>query len=229
MKYDICIIVTTFQREKLLKNLLEDIKTETKNYNILTVIFNDGSTEPYNIMDYDVKYIKYIKNHGKYNYWNLINKTFKYIKNIEADYYIYMPDDVRLKPNIFSKSIEILNKIKAKNKVLNILSDKQRLGVSQWTNFKAKELKNTIQQQWCDMCFITTRNIFELLEWQILPINQNRWLKDKNKSSGVGKQISERLHQSKVQMHHIKESLIIHDNHESMMNKAERELNPLTT
>ena len=62
-KYDFCVIITTYNREEMLKNLLDDIFKNT-NYKILVTIFDDGSKDSYNLEGYDVKYIKYIKNNG---------------------------------------------------------------------------------------------------------------------------------------------------------------------
>ena len=61
--YDFCVIITTFNREEMLKLLLDDISKEKK-YKILVTVFDDGSKQSYNLEGYDVKYIKYIKNNG---------------------------------------------------------------------------------------------------------------------------------------------------------------------
>ena len=104
MEYDFCIIITTFNREKMLKNLLNDI-FKNKKYKILVTIFDDGSSTPYDLSDYDVKYIKYVKNNGLQKLWKVIDDTFKYCKNIKSKYYIYLQYDLILKENFFDRSV----------------------------------------------------------------------------------------------------------------------------
>ena len=62
-KYDFCIVITTYEREDMLKQLLEDIFKYTE-YKMYVVVFDDGSKQTYDLSEYDVKYIKYVKNNG---------------------------------------------------------------------------------------------------------------------------------------------------------------------
>ena len=57
----------------------------------------------------------------------------------------------------------------------------------------------------------------------------SRWEKDKNLSSGVGCQLSERLLSLGYNMYHTTQSLVIHDGEDSKMNIEERILNKLKT
>ena len=65
-KYDFCIVITTHNRQEMLKMLLDDI-FKNKNYKIYVVVFDDASNDIYDLGDYDVKYIKYVKNNGLKN------------------------------------------------------------------------------------------------------------------------------------------------------------------
>ena len=78
-KYDFCIVITTFNREKMLKELLNDIFKYTE-YKMFVVVFDDGSNKPYDLSEYDVKYIKYVKNNGLKYLWRIISDTFKFCK-----------------------------------------------------------------------------------------------------------------------------------------------------
>jgi hypothetical protein len=49
---------------------------------------------------YDVKYIKYLKNGGLKKVWKTITNTFKFCEKINADYFFYLQDDLRLKENL---------------------------------------------------------------------------------------------------------------------------------
>lgn len=222
--YDFCIIISTYNRPEMLKDLLDDIKYNSLGKRVLVTIFDDGSNKDYEYLDkYDVKYIKYVKNNGKFNYWKLISDTFKYCANIKSKYYIYLPDDIRLKDNFFEESVRIFEKIEDDNKIcLNLLMDESRRGNPNWTGFKPVEYDDYYHTQWNDLCFISNIDFFQMLNFEILPINKNRWAKNSELGSGVGQQMSMRLLALNQNMYHVIDSLVTHDDHISKMNYIDR-------
>jgi len=217
MEYDFCIIITTFNREKMLKNLLNDI-FKNKKYKILVTIFDDGSSTPYDLSDYDVKYIKYVKNNGLQKLWKVIDDTFKYCKNIKSKYYIYLQDDLRLKENFFDRSVEIFEGISDEKKVslATLIIDSQR-GQPKWTGVNPVEFNEYYKSQWCELIFLCGYKFFESLEFKMIPINPSRWEKNPNLSSGVGEQISKRLVSLGYNMYQVKNTLTTHGDHESKL------------
>lgn len=215
-KYDFCVIITTYNREKMLKNLLDDIFKNTQ-YNILVTIFDDGSKQSYNLEGYDVKYIKYIKNNGLKNVWKVITDTFKYCKNIDSKYFVYLQDDLRLKEDFFDESVRIFENINDNNKItLGTLMIESQRNQPKWTGFLPIEYDEYYKTQWCELVFICKYKFFESLEFKINPINPNRWDKNPNLSCGVGDQISHRLLSQGLNMYHVIDSLTTHGDHESM-------------
>ena len=154
--YDFCIIITTYNRPEMLIYLLDDIEFNSLGKKVLVTVFDDGSDTDYDYLDkYDIKYVKYMKNNGKMNYWKLVSDTFKYCCKIKSKYYIYLPDDVRLKNNFFEESVRIFEKIEDENKIcLNLLMDESRRGNSNWTGFTPIEYDEYYKTQWNDLCFI---------------------------------------------------------------------------
>lgn len=226
MKYDFCIIITSYNRLRMLKALLSDINKYK--FNILVTVFDDGSVPEYNLQEFDIKYIKYYTNNGKKGYWKLFNDTFEYCKHVEAKYFIYLPDDITLVDDFLNRATKIFNGIKGKNKLLNILLDNQRIKKHNWTGFDTIEYDNYYLTQWCDLCFIAKKNFFEALDYKINPILEGRWAVNPNKSSGVGEQISLRLKKLEFNMYHVKETMVKHGDHASVMNFEERQINKLS-
>ncbi len=226
--FDLCIAITTYEREDLLKSLLNDIN-KYKNYlKIKIFIFDDGSNIQYNLKDYDVKYIKYLVNHGKKQYWKLINDIFKVFKHISSNYYMILPDDINLKNNFFNYAFKFYESINDPKKIcLNLLMDESRRGKKNWTNFQPIEYSNYYLTQWNDLCFLAEKNFFEVLNYEITPIDENSWANNENLSSLVGQQISIRLYKLNKNMYHVKNSLVTHGPHISKMNTKEREINKL--
>lgn len=216
-KYDFCVVITTHNRQYMLKNLLDDI-FKNKNYKIYVVIFDDASNDVYNLEGYDVKYIKYVKNNGLKKLWKIIDDTFKFCKKINANYYVYLQDDLRLKENFFEESVRIFEKITDDSKISlgTLMIDSQR-NQPKWTGVHPIEFDEYYRTQWCELVFICKYSFFEALEFKMVPIDPSRWNKNPNLSSGVGEQISKRLNNLNLNMYHVINNLTIHGDHESKL------------
>ena len=231
-KYDYCININTYNRHIFLKRLLQNIESMSSRYNIRINIFDDGS----NYFDENIKiinlfknvfYYRYNINFGKKYYWMIWDNMLKCNKNIIAEKYIFLPDDVQLKDDFFKKINNLYKKINDDKKIcLSILMDENRRNKSCWTNFKVIEYEDFYKTQWNDLCFVCENIFFESLNYTIEKID-TKIFKNKNISSGVGRQISLRLHKLGFSMYHSKISLVIHGDHESKMNKEERIINKL--
>jgi len=200
----------------MLKELLDDIFKYTE-YKIYVVVFDDGSKQPYDLSEYDVKYIKYVKNNGLKNVWKVITDTFNFCRKINANYYFYLQDDLRLKDNFFEESIRIFENIPDENKITlgTLMIDSQR-NTPKWTGFYPIEFDEYYKTQWCELVFVCKYQFFESLEFKINPIPTTRWDKNPNLSCGVGDQISHRLLEQGLNMYHVINSLTTHGDHESM-------------
>ena len=236
-EYDVCIVITTYNREDFLHRLLNNIEANKSNYRILIIVFDDASENQYDISQHNIEYVRYSINHGKWHYWKLITDTMQICKYVNSKYFIYLPDDVTIDDNFFEKSIDLYESIKDENKIcLNLLMVKQQIGKTNWTNFNPIVYnENIYQTQWCDLCFISEKKMLGELDYKITPIPQSRWYSKKyranrgNLSSGVGEDISKRLHELKHKMYHVKKSLVFHGDHNSHMNPERRKNEKLTT
>ena len=123
-EFDFCIVITTYNRPKMLYELLSSIEKEKEDYKLKVFLFNDCSSEEYNLINFDVTEIKMYPNRGKEGFWEIIDKSFKVVKNIKSNYFIYLQDDVTLESNFFSKLKSEYESIKDNNKIcLSFLTD----------------------------------------------------------------------------------------------------------
>ncbi len=228
------VLITTYNRPDLLLNLLQNIKSEDKFDSVSLMIINDCSTEDYSeVQKYlDVfwfdRYDYYLteKNYGKKDYWQLVNFAYGILQKQQFDYLIQLPDDITLVTDFFTQAINSYNAIPdRKIGCLNILNDYSRNGKSIWTGVKVQDLNfsglDFMRTGWVDMCFISTRNYLRALQYKINQINHS-WSANKNLSSGVGMQISKRLVQLGLRIYQVKKSLVIHDDHPSVMHPEHR-------
>ena len=227
--YDFCILITTYNRGNMLYDLINQIEKQKGNQKVLIVVFDDGSSQNYNFENPNIKYIKFFPNQGKKKYWKIINTMFGYVKNINSKYFIQIPDDIQIIDNFLQTAASQYEKISDPNKIcLSILTD-GRVYRHNWTSYNSVDLGDHIKTQWNDLCYISTKEFFKELNFKIDEIPMSRWNKNPNLSSGVGQQISTKLHKKNKSMYHTKTSLVIHGDHESKMNFHERRHKPIIT
>lgn len=237
----ILIWINTYNRVDDLKLLLKDIVSNKSKFKLKVYIVDDASSDEYINMlhkfsgQLDIVYHKMSFNHGKTQYWRLCNYALDKIKleHNQFKYFIKLDDDCRLVDNFFNKCINIWNTIDDPQKIcLNFRLD-SREGKPVWTGILPRLIHfgkvPVYLSQWVDMDFFCEAAMLRSLEFKIKPQLPLRWVKDLAASSGVGRDISVRLVRLKYHLYLTKESLVIHNHHDSKMNPEERGVNPLVT
>lgn len=215
-RFKVAILITTCNRPVFLKQVLQDLQKEAKNFELKCFIVDDA-----------------ILRNGKKNYWQTINALWQQVRESDFDYYIQIPDDVQLTQQFVKRAITAWDAIPDPNKIcLNLLLDEGRVGRTNWTNYWPEIIqgkgKRFLKTQWVDMIYMSKKSFFEQLQWHIRPIPQSRWRKNPKLSSGVGQQISHRLHQSGWHLYQTTEKLLEHIGDQSIMNPEARKTEPLT-
>lgn len=246
VKEKIAVLITTFQRPDMLLALLKDILQQSREfYEITLIIAVDGRQPGY---DYVYRFIRkkfgdnqHILIHpthcGKSRYWELVSMLYSQTcslystRGIKFDYFIQLPDDVRLDNLFFSKAIDQFNAIEDPNKIcLNLLNDgRQQTG---WTGVEHTKVVHKgysfINTGWVDMCFISTARFFDEMSWKIKEIPVS-WSGNPEKSSGVGMQISRKLVNKGYTMYMVSNALVAHGMHNSQMHPEHRKRVPLVS
>jgi hypothetical protein len=225
--YDYCFIITTFNREGSLNELLTRILKQRKGRKFQITIFDDGSVNDFVSYDENIKYIKFYNNQGKKKFWYIIDQTFKYLKKINSKYYIYIQDDLVIDENFVDDVTKLYENLNDDKKISLEFRTDTRSTRPNWNNFNPKLRGDYIQTQWVELDFISERKFFEVLDFKINEVPLKRWVKNPNLSSGVGQQLTERLNKLKYHMYHTKNSLVKHGYEKSKMNLNERSVNDL--
>ena len=214
----------------MLKNLLEDIAREQEGYGIKIYIYDDCSTKEYSFNhNLEIKYYRSAQHFGKTKYYKLVSMCFEETEYSDADYFIMLPDDIRLAQGFFKKAIETWEVICDEKKIcLNLLMD-QREGKRSWGEFVPikKEFGNVKiwHTQWNDLCFISTWKFFSSMKYRIR-LRQGYHTKYPNRGSGVGETITRALNKV-YNLYQVGSSLVEHGNHPSVMNSDLRSKIPL--
>ena len=215
-KARVAILITTCNRALLLRQIINHLQKEADFYDLRFFIVDDSVT-----------------GNGKQGYWKTINVLWSMVKGLHFDFYLHLQDDIELKKSFIRRAIAAWQNIDDPKKIcLNLILDEHRFGNARWTNFWAQlsdfKGKRYLKSQWIDMViFICAKQFFEKLEWKINPINPARWINNPELSSGVGQQISIRLHQAGWHLYQIRENICDHINDNSIMHPEVRKKEPL--
>ncbi|NCD40934.1 MAG: glycosyltransferase family 2 protein [Bacteroidia bacterium] len=229
---NLLIFITTYNRPDMCFNLLRQIYEQKRNYKIRIVLVNDGSKMNYRMAKLYLQnhfpestYIENPENYGKKYFWKTVNKGFEYASKIDFDYFFMISDDCKLTDNFFTKAIRLFKK--SGSVCMNLIMEYSRSMQKMWTNVEPTIIDDDLLSTgWVDMCFISKRKFMELLEFKIFPVPVSH-SGNPTKSSGVGMQISQRIIDAGYRFAQVRQSLIIHGNHPSVMHPKERLLHPL--
>lgn len=225
----------------MLMDLLSDIRKQSPGYDVFLLIINDHSMEDYSEVEKYLadkfkgryEYLVNPVNYGKKMYWKTINTGFLRLADHKFDYFFQIADDMRLVKSFFLKAIKAWSIIPDKKKAcLNISIDYSRLMTPFWTSYHPHAVSfdghDFIKTGWTDMCLVSSGTYLEALNFMISPVDP-RWSGNKELSSGVGMQISRRLISMGYTIYSLKKSLVISDDHPSMMHPELRKEQKLIT
>ena len=230
------VSIKTYNRPHLLPLLLDDLHREAEHAGVdLEVhVFNDGSDLEYPNLSHRCSMYT-LPHHGKPGFWKLVNTEFeRAARNLDAERFLFLADDERLAPDFFTRIERVWAGIRDPKKIaLNPVLERERAGMAQWTGFRPRLIDlghdKVWHTQWVDCATYSEIVYLEELNFRVSPISGRR-LK-RRQSSGVGHQISIRLHNAGWNMYQVAESLAHHDSvtNGSVLHPEFRKHNPLTT
>lgn len=237
----LAISITTYNRPKILLDQLKELvhQIEVLGWDAEIYVVNDCSERTYTMVSeylqaiqFPTKYERFSVKQGKKRHWFIVDRIFKWYGNVKWDYAVYVQDDLIIETGFLSNLVSDFELIDHPKKTcLNYILEESRNGVRCWTpvnpiqcSFKRKIFYRT---GWVELHFIANKRFFSELQHTVYPIPETRWDENELLSSGVGRQISNRLYKRRMGMFQVKKSLAKHGVHRSFMNPEERSRNPL--
>lgn len=231
--------IKSYNRPKHLSNLLMDLHRQSNKLDVRLElrVFDDASgtpmAEPRAIVnEAGWRWYCVDQNFGKEGAWAFHNAMYESLLGVTDDAFIYFfDDDMRLCESFFGKSLSMWARIHAEDKTtLHLMVDDSRQHTSCWTGVHPKRVcPDILRTQWVDGSFLCQRSMLEAIDFALDEIGSRRWKKDPDRSTGVGQQLSHRLHAGKRGMYQTYQSLLVHASAESHYNPAARQSNPLKT
>ena len=219
---DILFLIPTYNRPHLLTDLLWDISMLTCTYKVL--IYNDASTVSYEEVEkvipylHECNYYELKHNYGKQQFWKLQNIMYDQARCDEYKYCIGLLDDMRLVPDFYPQVINQFEQSRVD--LLNIILpdctkeyfEQERvsiIGVNGYTFY---------DYQWNDLCYITTQDYFDAMNYTCPEVHPYRWVKNKNASSGVSNAMTYKATDLGLKIMVVTKSLLTHTGQVSVMN-----------
>ena len=227
------VVILTFERPDVLLTLLQDIDANRGEHEVSVSVYDDASRKDYAkvrmfLDERGWEYTRARSNHGKRGFWRWVSRIYREQKTRPERIFVLLPDDMRLCDRFFDRALNTWDRIRDPTKVaLNLLRDNSRDGQSCWTHQKPIDCGPVFDIGWVDGAILCNRRYFKALDWQLEPVDPQRWRIAPRSSSGVGQQISLRLHEQGLGMYGVKRSLTAHLSGGSKMNPIERRKNPL--
>lgn len=212
------IVIFSYNRYEWLLDMLRDLEDEE------VVVIDDGS-------DFDVEPLRrycdfYRFPHvGKPGFWRLWDAALKVCYSRRDDYFLFLQDDVKdIRLDTIKQATEGLDLF-----AFNIMRRGSDRGWVQKAWFEV-ELNGLpcYDMSYVDCIFSTNRKSLNKVGWYMDGIGSRRFLRP-TISSGVGQQLSRRLHGAGIPMYMPEKSLAYHGAHESKMHPVERKNNPLVS
>ena len=196
------IAITTFERERELKKLIDDIQREKGDNEISIFVYDDHSQFNYRMVG--VEWFRFPFNNGKQGYWRVIDRVFQDASQHQFDYFFLLQDDCELTPDFFNETIRQWELIDDPKKVTyctftptNVYSRIMWGGKAEDVEFNGQKF---IKGNYVDCIFMCPRNTLERLQFRILPMSLD-WDRNPNQSSGVGMQMTTRFQKLKRNMY----------------------------
>lgn len=183
-------------------------------------VIDDGS-------DFDVRKIvdpdrlTKFRHGGKKKFWTKFHHAFSICQQSEHKSFVFMPDD------FLELNVSLLSRIsvlwRGKPHCLNLINDGRDSCWGLWPNitsgpiqFDGVKLKEV---GFCDCGFLTN---IESISGMMIDETPESWFNRKDKSSGVGYQLTNKFRKRGVPMFKPLKSLAFHGDHESVMHGAHR-------
>lgn len=233
------VVVRTFNRPARLLELLEDIVRERPPNVLLRVVVFDDASRIDNTLARQLcdeqgwAWVRHPQNFGKRKAWRAFDTMFRWLKPKlhPLDLCVFLDDDMRLCRGFFAQIASSWRSIRDRRKsTLHLMVDRSRQGKTCWTAIEPKPYNDCATRiQWVDGSFVADASFFRALHWRMQPVPQSRWQTNPKLSTGVGRQISQRLVAASRNLYQVKRSLVVHAQCDSRMNPGLRKSQRLET
>lgn len=226
----IVISIITFNRRRALRLLLGDLERERARFDAESEVrIYDDYSPGYEAIEHLAAERGYVyqrapDHRGRPDHWRLVADELADLESTLADWYVFLPDDVRLCDHFFARALAVWETLEEPT-ALNLAHHLSRPGAC-WTKQRPLELGDGVEVGWVDGLYLTRRDALESIDFTV-DSPAERWL-EKRRGSGTGALLSRELLRFGARLYRVKRSLVTMQNCPSKMNGKIRKTDPQT-
>jgi len=209
------VILFHYDRNEMLQEAVKSIPNQEQ-----LIIIDDGSKVKPQVGSQVLNF----GHRGKPGFWQSWDCALRLCEGSDDDLFVFTVDDFL---NLdFDRIYDFYKSQKQNPFFCNLINDGR---TQQWVRFIAKDYIEGFKQiGFVDCGFFCNRAALKKIGFRIDPVPLARF-NSPAMSSGVGQQLTSRIHQAKVPIYMPIKSMAYHGDHESKMNPLERKKHPLVS
>jgi hypothetical protein len=237
---ELMIVLTTFARPEAAARLLSDLAHAVERVGLTErsalLVLHDACGKDYTaareVAEASSPRLLWLdarERFGKAGFWKVHQTALLCARAWQPRLALYLQDDVEFDAELLTRALELWRATERDRlrRVLYLFSSNDDEASGRWVHFERRDVGPCRLTNWFDLqAFLVDRAFFELLDYRMVPIHENRWRRRPAQSSGVGRQFTRRL----FERAHIYQSwppLVVHGAAPSAMNPEARQLRSL--
>lgn len=224
----IVVSVITYARLAALLLLLDDVERERSRFDgeVEVRVYDDASPEYETVRalcaERGYAFTSQPEHRGREGHWRLVSDELADLRDVPADWYVFLPDDMRLCEGFFARAIAAWETLE-QPVGMNVASHRSRPGAC-WTNVRPREVGAGVEVGWVDGLYLCRRELLERVGFAVDEPSAE-WLA-KGRGSGTGAALSRKLVASGARLYRVKRSLTYHQGVPSLMHETLRTSEP---
>lgn len=198
-EYDAVLVISTYRRNELLRTTLRQLRDEDTRYRVQLIVINDGNPlhtmKPIMRENPDVLFLHNRLNHGKHRYWKTVTKLLRAASQFRYQFLIQMDDDFMPVNNFFDTIVAHLYRMPPRT-ILKYVTNENG---PEWG-----------YEHWVDGGAAYPRAFLDQISHKIDRVPLRRWIKQRWLSSGVWRQVTEKLNALDYKVEFLQNSMADH-------------------
>lgn len=220
------VSIATCKRPGRLLELLHDLDRQAGWVDLEVTVYEDPTDHDYTAAKLFCKRRRWTWHRmrerlGRQGFWRLVGRQLRDAEGSTADWFLFLPDDVRLTRHAIPRAIDTWQRLDDPA-TLTLWRLRSLEGLANWTGKPPVQRDGATETFHVDGLYLCRRPTLETLGFRCPPTRTTR-----KRGSGVGRVISVALDRAGKRMYRVDRSLVIcNDGGISIMNAAERMKNP---
>lgn len=210
------VSITTCERPALLANLLEDVARESGWCDLQVAVYEDPSAADYGVSqqfaaDHGWTWHTMEERCGRSGYWRIVDRQHRDAGASEAEWFVFLPDDVRLVRHALARAISAWTRL-VDPVALTLWRLKDHEDTGSWTGMFPTDRGHAFETGFVDGNLLCRRELLEFFEFGMAEPYRRRSARARSPlnaatSSGVGRSMSIALFRAGKRMYRVPRSL----------------------